>query len=124
MLWLYLPETRQMRIGKLGTFSFKQGVYAYVGSAQRNLRQRVARHARLEKKLHWHIDHFRADAEFLGAAMFYDQPKIAECSLAHEVLRIPGTFHPAPGFGSSDCSCGSHFFRVPLAHPRDKSSIS
>ncbi len=113
-----------MSIGRLGTFSFEQGVYAYAGSAQRNLRQRVARHARAEKKLHWHIDYFRAQAEYLGAALFYDQPKQAECMLAREVLLIPGTSYPVPGLGSSDCSCGSHLLRVPCAHPRDMINTS
>ncbi len=111
-------------VGKLGTFSCEQGVYAYAGSAQRNLEQRVARHSRLDKKLHWHIDYFRASAEYLGAALFYDQPKNGECLLVHALLRIPGTLFPMPGFGSSDCSCGSHLLKVPLAHPRKRVSTS
>ncbi len=124
VLWLYLPQKMPITIGKLGTFSFEQGVYAYVGSAQRNMEQRVARHRRLEKKLHWHIDHFRAKANFLGVALFFDQPKASECRLAQELLKIPGTFPPVPGFGSSDCLCGSHFFRVPLAIPSCEINIS
>lgn len=70
LLWLYLPEHISITIGKLGRFSFSKGVYAYAGSAQRNLAQRLARHERLDKKLHWHIDYFRACADFLGAAQF------------------------------------------------------
>lgn len=124
VLWLYLPQKMPITIGKLGTFSFEQGVYAYVGSAQRNMEQRVARHRRLEKKLHWHIDHFRAKANFLGVALFFDQPKASECRLAQELLKIPGTFPPVPGFGSSDCLCGSHFFWVPLAIPSCEINIS
>jgi len=118
VLWLYLPQTSRITIGKLGDFSFDPGVYAYVGSAQRNLEQRVARHSRLEKKLHWHIDYFRAKAEFMGTALFFEQPKTSECVLARELLKIPGTFPPVPGFGSSDCQCSSHFFKIPLAHPK------
>lgn len=124
VLWLYLPQTTSVAIGKLGEFLFDQGVYAYVGSAQRNLEQRVARHRRLDKKLHWHIDYFRAKAHFLGTALFFDQPREAECLLTKELLKIPGTFYPVPGFGASDCSCRSHFVQVPLARPRFPISTS
>lgn len=122
ILWLYLPQTTSITIGRLGTFTFKSGIYAYVGSAQRNLYQRVARHARLEKKLHWHIDYFRAEAEFLGAVIALDQPKVGECHLARELLRIPGTYFPVPGLGSSDCNCGAHFLQVPLASPKGQNT--
>jgi Uri superfamily endonuclease len=124
VLWLYLPQTMSIGIGKLGTFQFDRGVYAYAGSAQRNLQQRLARHRRLEKKLHWHIDYFRAKAHFLGAASFYDQPKSAECLLTQELLKIPGAFFPVPGFGASDCRCESHLVRVALAEPRLRINIS
>ncbi len=117
VLWLYLPQTISITVGKLGTFDFDRGVYAYTGSAQRNLKQRVARHRRLEKKLHWHIDYFRAKADFLGAVLFFDQPKTAECWLVRELLRIPGAWFPVPGFGSSDCQCGAHLLKIPSAIP-------
>jgi Uri superfamily endonuclease len=124
VMWLYLPQTMSIPIGRLGTFSLQQGVYVYVGSAQRNLAQRVARHHRLEKKLHWHIDYFRAKADVLGAALFFDHPKSAECQLTQELLKIPGTLYPIPGFGSSDCLCVSHFLYVPLAMPKLGTSTS
>lgn len=94
VLWLYLPQTSRITIGKLGDFSFDPGVYAYVGSAQRNLEQRVARHSRLEKKLHWHIDYFRAKAEFMGTALFFEQPKTSECVLVRELLKSRVPFRP------------------------------
>lgn|SRR5690625_1014499 len=117
VLWLYLPQKTSITVGKLGTFSFKQGVYAYAGSAQRHLKKRISRHSRLEKKLHWHIDYFRAKAQFLGATLFSDQEKKKECYLAQELLRIPTATFPVPGFGSSDCRCGSHFVYIPVAKP-------
>lgn len=120
-LWLYLPKKTTIKVGKLGVFTFEAGVYAYLGSAQRNLKERVARHSRLEKKLHWHIDYFRAEAYFLGAVVFFDQPKAKECWLVQELLRIPATSFPIPGFGSSDCRCGAHLVHVSLATPRAKS---
>lgn len=122
VLWLYLPEAMTIKIGKLGSIDFTSGVYAYVGSAQRNLHQRVARHARLEKKLHWHIDYFRHEAQFLGSVLFLAEPKDKECWLVKELLKIPGSFYPSLGFGSSDCNCSSHFLQFPLLIPREQSS--
>ena len=75
VLWLYLPRRVSLTVGKLGTFSFPPGVYAYSGSAQRHLQQRIARHRRAAKKLHWHIDYFRAAAELLGFVVFPGAPK-------------------------------------------------
>lgn len=120
LLWLYLPKKAALSIGKLGTFQFDAGVYAYCGSAQRNLRQRLARHGRLDKKLHWHIDYFRAHSLYLGEVVFYDWPKEGECRLVRELLRIPGTRHGAPRFGAGDCRCGSHFLYLPLLTPKNK----
>lgn len=122
VLWLYLPENTSLRIGRLGTFHFKQGVYAYTGSAQRNLQARVARHERLDKKLHWHIDYLRAKAEFLGATLFFEQTKDKECWLTRQLLLIPMTTFPVPGFGSSDCTCGAHLVHIPLASPKTNTS--
>jgi Uri superfamily endonuclease len=115
VIWLHLPKRMGIAIGKLGTFDFEPGIYAYAGSAQRNLEQRVARHSHLDKKLHWHIDYLRVKAEFLGAALFYNQTKISECWLAQALLRLPGATLPAAGFGSSDCRCRAHLVQVPLA---------
>ena len=32
-LWLHLPQTRNLTIGKLGRFTFRTGDYFYLGSA-------------------------------------------------------------------------------------------
>lgn len=120
VLWLYLSEKQSITIGKLGTHQFNAGVYSYCGSAQRNLYQRLERHKRLEKNNHWHIDYFRAHALFLGAAVMLNETKDGECRLVHELLKIPGTFYPISGFGSSDCKCISHFIKVPIFKPKNR----
>lgn len=120
VLWLYLDKKQSITIGKLGTFQFSPGVYAYCGSAQRNLHQRLERHRRLEKKNHWHIDFFRAHALFLGAAIMLNQPKEGECRLVQELLKIPSSYYPLPGFGSSDCKCISHFIKIPIFRPKNR----
>ena len=45
-----VSERRRIQIGKLGSFWFEPGLYFYVGSAQRNLSARLARHARAEMR--------------------------------------------------------------------------
>ena len=52
-----LPEPLTVSVGKLGALDFPAGAYLYVGSAQRALPSRVARHMRREKPLRWHIDY-------------------------------------------------------------------
>ena len=124
VLWLHLPQPMSISIGKLGTFSFESGLYAYTGSAQRNLAQRVARHRRLEKKLHWHIDYLRAKAHFQGAAVFFDHGKASECWFAKQLLHLPGASCPVPGFGSSDCRCEAHLVEIPLSLLEERSIFS
>lgn len=113
VLWLYLPTTTSLTIGRLGSFLFPPGVYAYAGSAQRNLEQRLARHRRLEKRLRWHVDYFRAAAEFLGAVAYPGAPKEGECRCAAQLLQLPGASIPVQGFGASDCSCRAHLLHLP-----------
>jgi sugar fermentation stimulation protein A len=95
------------RVGHLGGCTFKRDVYLYVGSAQRNLRARLARHARRDKPLRWHIDFLSAQAIMLGAAM-YPGPKSRECELADWLRGRLAT--AIPRFGSSDCRCPGHLF--------------
>lgn len=117
LLWLYLPKKTSLTVGRLGTFSCSQGVYAYAGSAQRNLQQRLDRHRRLEKKLRWHIDYFRRAAQFLGVTVFLGAPKDGECRLAARLLSLPGAVLPIKGFGASDCLCASHLVLLPDSKP-------
>ncbi len=104
-----LPRRRTLRIGRLGRFRFPAGYYAYVGSAQKNLQARVARHARQQKPLRWHIDYLSTHAPMVGALLL-PVTKSAECRLAAALAR----HYPRPiaGFGASDCTCGGHLFYV------------
>ena len=106
----YLPKTQKIRVGKLGQFSFRQGVYFYVGSAQRNLSARINRHGQKNKPLRWHIDYLSTKAEMLGVITIAG-PRKHECMLARKLNEI---FELAvPGFGASDCRCGGHLFYAP-----------
>lgn len=106
----YLAKARRISVGKLGRFVFRQGIYFYVGSAQRNLSARLERHSKSRKPLRWHIDYLSTKAEMLGA-MTIAGPRRHECELAK---KLSGMFELAvPDFGVSDCRCGGHLFFTP-----------
>ena len=104
LLVLEVPGGR-LPAGGLGEIDFNPGFYVYVGSAARNLDQRVARHLRLRKKLRWHIDYLRAAASSVRAFPIRTRRDL-ECSLAADIAR--SSDGAVAGFGCSDCSCGSH----------------
>jgi sugar fermentation stimulation protein A len=105
----YMSKDQRIQIGRLGKYCFCQGVYLYLGSAQRNLSARIERHNRKKKKLRWHIDYLSARTEMLGAITI-SGPRELECRLAKELRSM---FEPSmPDFGASDCRCGGHLFFV------------
>jgi len=102
-----LVRLRTIRVGRLGAFRFPRGVYFYVGSAQRNLAARLARHGRRRKPLRWHIDYLSRYARLIGT-MEFAGGRSRECALARRLARE--FVLPVPGFGSSDCRCPAHLF--------------
>jgi Uri superfamily endonuclease len=105
-----LTQDATITVGALGETHFKEGTYVYVGSAQANLEQRVKRHLRKEKRLHWHIDYLLSNPHAKITNVLYLQgDKSAECKTAQQV-RMQG--EPVQGFGCSDCHCASHCFLV------------
>lgn len=104
---LKLARERKLQIGSLGDVTFRKGFYLYVGSAMQGLSQRIARHRRLTKKKHWHVDHLREHAEFVAAIPVRSSRNL-ECSIAGELRTIAGW--QVQGFGSSDCTCSTHLF--------------
>lgn len=108
----HLPRPLRRHAGAIGALSLPPGVYLYVGSAQRNLHARLRRHARRRKTVRWHIDHLSIRARMLGAILI-DAPRSLECRVAAAMGRV---LPPAwPRFGSSDCRCGGHLFRLRAA---------
>ncbi len=106
----YMPKGRIIRVGRLGRFRFRQGIYLYVGSAQRNLSARLERHGIKGKPLHWHIDYLSVKAEMLGVITIAGAREL-ECQLAKKLGRMFELV--VPGFGASDCHCGGHLFYAP-----------
>ena len=107
LILYHLPRKRLIEMGGLGKVSFRPGYYAYVGSAMKNLSQRVERHRRIRKKFHWHIDYFSNAAGFQASLPVRSEDDL-ECELASAISGI--SEWSVPGFGCSDCSCPSHLF--------------
>ena len=97
-------------VGALGRVNFEKGLYAYVGSAQNNLEKRIKRHLRKTKQKFWHIDYLLDDDNVKVLKVFYKHAgKSEECKAAS---RIAERSVSIKGFGSSDCKCRSHLFKI------------
>ena len=106
VLLIMLKERSEIKIGRLGVLRFDSGYYAYIGSALGGLRQRISRHLRKEKKLHWHIDYLLEKASVENIIVCQSGNRI-ECDIASEIGSI---YNVIRGFGSSDCQCPGHLF--------------
>jgi sugar fermentation stimulation protein A len=107
LLILRLDRTITLEVGRLGTLTFSEGYYLYVGSAMRNLNARIARHQRKGKKFRWHIDYLAARAREIIPLPIRSSRR-DECEIAAALSSI---MQPGPsGFGSSDCQCRTHLF--------------
>jgi len=97
-------------VGALGRINFTKGVYAYVGSAQINMKRRINRHLKSGKRKFWHIDYLLDKTTARVVKVFFKEAdKAEECKIAKT---IGERSKPVVGFGSSDCNCKSHLFRV------------
>jgi histidyl-tRNA synthetase len=123
LLWLHLPQTQDLTIGKLGRINFPSGEYLYLGSAQGSggLRARLGRHLLGSEKTHWHIDHLRAAAQVRGfgfqirLAQSGSVPRLPlECDWSQKLAILPEVSLPATGFGASDCrsGCAAHLVHI------------
>jgi len=106
-LVIALDAGLKLRVGKLGVYSLQPGYYVYVGSALGRLSDRVRRHLRLEKRLHWHVDYLLQEASVVQVWYALGQDKL-ECVWNAIVKDLPGAESSIPGFGASDCKCSSH----------------
>ena len=110
VLIIQLTEDTEAYVGSLGRISFKQGLYAYVGSAQNNLEKRIKRHFRKEKCMFWHIDYLLdLDSALIIDVLYKNAKKSEECITARTINAKGLSIN---GFGSSDCRCKSHLFRI------------
>jgi Uri superfamily endonuclease len=99
-----------VNVGALGVVDFDRGVYAYVGSAQRSLEKRIARHLRRIKRKFWHVDYLLNNTNVKVLKVFYENAgKTEECKVANKIAERGVS---TKGFGSSDCKCKSHLFKL------------
>jgi Uri superfamily endonuclease len=106
-----LKADKNLRIGKLGKFSFPKGYYIYTGSAfgPGGLESRIHHHLKLSPKPHWHVDYLRRKAAPVEVWVS-EQRKRLEHQWASVLSRLKEATIPSPGFGSSDCNCQTHLF--------------
>jgi Uri superfamily endonuclease len=99
-----------VNVGALGGVNFEKGLYAYVGSAQKCLEKRIRRHLRRAKRKFWHIDYLLDDDNVEVLKVLYENAgKSEECKVAKKISK-EGI--PIKSFGSSDCKCKSHLFKI------------
>ncbi|MGD2186246.1 MAG: GIY-YIG nuclease family protein [Desulfobacterales bacterium] len=103
-----------IEIGKLGKFLIQPGYYVYAGSAfgPGGIKARIAHHARISQRPHWHIDYLRSALLLDEAWYSYDSDQ-NEHQWADILTDLKGATLPIEGFGASDCSCKSHLLVFP-----------
>ncbi len=109
VLLLHLPHAERLTVGKLGTFDFLAGWYAYVGSAfgSGGLLGRIKHHLRPVERPHWHIDYLRRVALIKEIWLSPDSER-HEQEWVELILAIPGATILIDGFGASDSFWESH----------------
>ncbi len=98
-----------INVGSLGLIHFN-GLYAYVGSAMNSLEQRLMRHIKKSKRLHWHIDYLTTSISVKIINIIYTLDKRAECKVSNYLMKRAEYY--IDRFGSSDCLCNSHLYKV------------
>jgi Uri superfamily endonuclease len=110
VLVISVSNDAKIDVGALGRLNFEKGLYAYVGSAQAHLEKRIERHRRKTKRRFWHVDYLLDSADVKIVKSFYKKTgKLEECRIASKICQKS---IPIRNFGSSDCKCKSHLFKV------------
>ena len=109
-LIINVKKSIQIKVGSLGKIKFSRGKYLYVGSAQRGIKKRIERHFKKRKKKFWHIDYLLTNKNVeIEDVRYKKAKKDEECKVACFLNALE---EPIKGFGSSDCSCNSHLFKL------------
>jgi Uri superfamily endonuclease len=117
VLIIRIDSDVSLHIKSLGHLKIDAGILTYVGSAMgsgsTNMENRIRRHFRSEKTIHWHIDHLLATESSLTMAVWSESKEPAECRIVERISES-SLFEPSvKGFGASDCKnkCYSHLYR-------------
>jgi Uri superfamily endonuclease len=81
-------------------------------STKKSLHSRLTRHLKRTKNKFWHIDYVLSDPypSVIVDIMINEKP--CECVISHKLHSSKNCELVKKGFGSSDCNCISHFFRI------------
>jgi len=114
-LVILVKSTFPLRIGGLGEWLIKRGIYTYTGSAlgrgSTDLAGRISRHLRMNKRRKWHIDYLLCSGKAsIEAALILATEERMECNVNQHLIKSLNPKIPIPNFGSSDChmGCKSH----------------
>ena len=108
----HLENAVDIRIGRLGTFSFEPGYYLYAGSAlgPGGLAGRLERHLDQDRQVsHWHIDYL-TDVAVVEQVWYCQLDRRCEHEWAAYLSWKDDVHIPVPRFGASDCHCPAHLF--------------
>jgi Uri superfamily endonuclease len=110
---LVIRADRSARVGRLGLLRFR-GTYVYVGSALgKTGRARIQRHMDIAAGKRtggfWHVDRLLRIGK-LEVVVRAETTQRHECAVASRMDRVAA--EAVPRFGSSDCRCASHLFRL------------
>ena len=107
-----MAQSQRLQIGKLGWVDFGQDYYIYIGSARRAMRSRLLRHLAQKKNRFWHIDYLLSTPSLGTITNIRINSEPCECTISQKILQHRIGMVVRKGFGSSDCSCPAHLFRV------------
>ncbi len=123
ILEIFSPQNFFIQTKKIKHTELQKGFYYYVGSAQKNLIQRLKRHLRKEKIIHWHIDTITSlnFCSIRKIYLFINYKKDFECKIVNDLRKELSLSFPLLNFGNSDCSnCKSHLLfsksQIPYSH--------
>jgi len=115
-LLIDLNKALSFQIKSIGNLSFEKGTWIYIGSAMGNgstsLENRIRRHFRSEKTIHWHIDYLLKSDSIIRSSIWSESLEPVECNIAKSIEQMENIFPGPKGFGASDCksSCFTHLY--------------
>jgi len=104
ILELHSAKPFYLTIKKFSDHKFPPGYYYYIGSAQKNLHQRIVRHFKTAKKVHWHVDHLTTNKNIIitNCYVIFNAEKYLESIIANEFSEKFEGKIIVDNFGNSD----------------------
>lgn len=104
ILELFAENSFYIANRKFNHILLSKGYHYYIGSAQKNLNQRLERHFKKDKKNHWHIDFLTSNENVRpnSALILHKAPKSIEEEIANNFISFFNAKIILKGFGNSD----------------------